>query len=166
MAAQHYGRIVCATSAGAFGSPNNADYSSAKAGVMGVVRCLAVDGAAHGILVNAVAPAAMTRMTEGFWPGTFADWFAETMRPEKVAPGAAYLLSEECALTGEVLAMGGGRIARIRYAEGEGALGEGASIEEVRAMMPQVMADERIFYPANLGERSAKVAGLFGFRAE
>ena len=85
------------------------------------------------------------------------------MAPEKVAAGAAWLLSEECGLTGEVFAMGGGRIARMTIAEGEGAIGGTGTIEEVRAMMPRVMADERWFYPRNLGERSVKVASLFGF---
>ena len=132
-----YGRIVLATSAGAYGAPNNADYSSAKAAQIGLTRCLAVDGAEHGILVNAVAPSAQTRMTDGFFPGTFADWFADTMAPEKVAAGAAFLLSEECEITGETFAMGGGRIARIALAEGEGAIGADRSIEEVRAMMPR-----------------------------
>ncbi len=163
MAAQAYGRIVLATSAGAYGAPNNADYSTAKAAQIGLTRCLAVDGATHGIRVNAVAPSAITRMTEGFHPGDFADWFARTMLPEKVAPGAAFLLSADCTVTGEIFAMGGGRIARIVISEGEGVLGEGGSIEEVRAMLPQVMADERLFHPANLGARSVKVAGLFGY---
>lgn len=163
MAAARYGRIVLTTSGGAIGAPNNADYSSAKAAQIGLTRCLAVDGAAHGILVNAVAPAALTRMTDGFFPGAFADWFAETMAPEKVAAGAAFLLSEDCAITGEIFAMGGGRIARMTIAEGEGAIGAEGSIEEVRAMMPRVMADDRWFYPRTMGERSMKVASIFGF---
>ena len=77
--------------------------------------------------------------------------------------GHAYLLSEDCAVNGEIFAVGGGRIARMTIAENEGAIGSGTSIEEVRAMMPQVMTDERFFYPKDLGERSAKVAALFGF---
>ena len=163
MARAHYGRIVLATSAGAYGAPNNADYSSAKAAQIGLTRCLAVDGAEHGILVNAVAPSAQTRMTEGFFPGKFADWFAEVMAPEKVAAGAAYLLSEECAITGETFAMGGGRIARIALAEGEGVMGAGGSIEDVRAMMPGALADTAFFHPRNMGERSMKVASILGF---
>ena len=122
--------------------------------VTGAARCLAVDGAPHGILVNAVAPSAATRMTDGFAPGTYADWFNRTMAPERVAPGAAFLLSDECTLTGEVLAMGGGRIARIVLAEAEGVFGAGDSIEDVRAMMPQVAADRTFFFPANLAELS------------
>jgi NAD(P)-dependent dehydrogenase (short-subunit alcohol dehydrogenase family) len=92
MARAGYGRIVLTTSGGAYGARNNADYSSAKAAQIGLTRCLAVDGAEHGILVNAVAPSAHTRMTDGFFPGKFADWFAEIMAPEKVAASAAYLL--------------------------------------------------------------------------
>jgi NAD(P)-dependent dehydrogenase (short-subunit alcohol dehydrogenase family) len=163
MARAGYGRIVLTTSGGAYGARNNADYSSAKAAQIGLTRCLAVDGAEHGILVNAVAPSAHTRMTDGFFPGKFADWFAEIMAPEKVAASAAYLLSEECAITGETFAMGGGRIARIALAEGEGVVGVDLSIEEVREMMPRVMADTTFFKPRNLGERSLKVASILGF---
>ena len=48
-----------------------------------------------------------------------------------------------------------------RAGRGQGVLGSGSSIEEVRAMLPQVMADTRFTYPANLAERSAMVARVF-----
>ena len=82
-----YGRIVLTTSAGAYGAPNNADYSSAKAAQIGLTRCLAVDGAAHGILVNAVGPSAMTRMTEGFFPALSPTGSPTPWRRRKSRPG-------------------------------------------------------------------------------
>ena len=60
-------------------------------------------------------------------------------------------------LNGEIFAIGGGRIARMMIAENEGVIGSGASIEEVRDMMPQVIADTSFFHPKDLGERSADV---------
>ena len=90
-------------------------------------------------------------MTERFHPSAYADWFHHTMTPEKVAPAAAYLLSEDCAVNGEIFAVGGGRIGRIMIAENEGAIGTGPSIEEVRDLMPLVLADERFFHPGDLG---------------
>lgn len=163
MVRQQYGRIVLAPSGALYGAMGNTDYAAAKSAQIGVTRCLALEGVADGIRVNAISPAARTRMTERFHPSAFAEWFHATMAPEKVAVGAAYLLSEDCAVNGEIFAMGGGRIARMMVAETDGLVGEGASIEEVREVMPQVLADESFFFPKDLGERSARVSTVFGF---
>jgi hypothetical protein len=101
-------------------------------------------------------------MTEGFPPGAYADWFQRIMTPEKVAAAGAFLLSETCEVSGEAFAIGGSRIARVTLAEAEGVTGL-ETTEDARAGMPQVMADTRFFYPRDLSERSAKVAGVFGF---
>jgi NAD(P)-dependent dehydrogenase (short-subunit alcohol dehydrogenase family) len=163
MTRQRYGRILYMTSGGIYGALGNAPYAAAKSAYIGLTRCLAVEGAEHGILVNAIAPAARTRMTEGFQPSAYADWFFATMQPEKVSIGAAYLMSEACTVNGEIFAMGGGRIARITIAESEGVMGTGASIEEVHDAMPRVTGDDRFFHPKDLSERSARVARVFGF---
>lgn len=164
MARRHYGRILYMTSAGIYGSLGNAPYAAAKSAYIGMMRCLAIDGASHGILVNAAAPSARTRMTERFQPSAYAQWFFDTMPPEKVATGAAFLVSEGCGVSGEIFSLGGGRIARVTLAESQGVIGPGASIEDVRDAMPRVMADSCFFYPKDLSERSARVAGLFGFQ--
>jgi NAD(P)-dependent dehydrogenase (short-subunit alcohol dehydrogenase family) len=163
MARQHFGRLVLMPSGALFGAMGNTDYAAAKSAQIGVTRCLALEAPKDGIKVNAIAPAARTRMTERFHPSAYAQWFYATMTPEKVAVAAAYLLSEDCAVNGEIFAVGGGRIARLMIAENEGVIGSGASIEEVREIMPQVIADQSFFHPKDLGERSAKVAALFGF---
>lgn len=163
MARQGYGRLLFTPSAGIYGALGNTPYAAAKAGLLGAVRCLALEGADHGIRVNAVLPAAQTRMTEGFPPGAYADWFQRTMLPDRVAMPAAYLLSAACAVSGEAFAVGGGRIARVTLAEGEGVLDAGDAIEQARDAMPRVMADTAFAYPRDLTERSVRVAGLFGF---
>ncbi len=61
---QHYGRVVMTTSTGMLGLPGNLSYATAKGGVVGLMRNLAVEGAPHGIKVNAIAPAAVTRMAD------------------------------------------------------------------------------------------------------
>ena len=114
MAAQDYGRVVMTTSSGMFGLPNNLSYAAAKAGVIGLTRSLATAGARHGIKVNLIAPAAMTRMAGGGGSGT------EHMAPELVAPMAAYLAHEDCPVSGEIYAAGAGRFARIFIAQTEG----------------------------------------------
>jgi NAD(P)-dependent dehydrogenase (short-subunit alcohol dehydrogenase family) len=105
MVEHRYGRIVMTTSAGIFGLPNNTSYATAKGAVIGLARSLASAGTVHGIRVNCVAPAAMTRMA-----GT-AD--APQMSPELVAPLVAYLAHEDCPVSGEIYAAGAGRFARV-----------------------------------------------------
>jgi NAD(P)-dependent dehydrogenase (short-subunit alcohol dehydrogenase family) len=163
MARQHYGRIVFMPSGAIYGAMGNTDYAAAKAAYIGITRCLALEAPKDNIRVNAISPSARTRMTERFHPSAYAEWFYATMPPEKVATGAAWLLSEDCSVNGEIFAVGGGRIARMMIAENEGVVGSGESIEDVRDIMPKVMADERFFHPKDLGERSARVAALFGF---
>lgn len=163
MARQGHGRLLFTPSAGIYGALGSAHYATAKSAYLGLVRCLALDGRAQGILVNALMPAAQTRMTEGFPPGAFADWFQATMLPEKVAAAGAWLLSDDCAITGETFAVGGGRIARVTIAETEGVVIPDISVERAGGAMPQVMADERFFYPRDLSERSGRVARVFGF---
>ncbi len=165
MRQQNYGRIILATSAGIYGSHGNAHYAAAKAAQIGALRCLAIEGRANGIRVNGIAPSARTRMTERFTPSAYAEWFFNTMKPEAVATGAAYLLSEACEISGEILSLGGGRIARIVLSECEGVLAAGGSIEDVRDVMPQLMTDSNFFHPQDLAERSTKVAAFLGFHS-
>lgn len=113
MVEQGYGRVVMTTSSGMFGLPNNLSYATAKAAVVGMTRSLALAGAAHDIKVNAIAPAAFTRMA-GQGPGP------DEMAPHLVAPMAAYLAHESCPASGEIYAAGFGRFARIFIATTEG----------------------------------------------
>src|SRR5439155_11414438 len=85
---------------------NNSSYATAKGGVIGLVRSLSVAGTRHGIKVNLIAPAATTRMS----PDASA---APQLAPDDVAPMVAFLAHEDCPVTGEMYAAGGGRFARI-----------------------------------------------------
>jgi NAD(P)-dependent dehydrogenase (short-subunit alcohol dehydrogenase family) len=118
-----YGRIVMTTSAGMFGLPNNVSYATAKGAVIGLTRSLTTAGAAHGIKVNLIAPAALTRMAgrptnevdqAGRGPGS------AQMSPDQVAPMVAFLAHEACPVSGEIYAAGAGRFARIFIASTEG----------------------------------------------
>lgn len=163
LAAQGYGRILYMTSAGIYGSAGNAPYAAAKAAIIGMTRCLALEGAEQGVRVNAMAPAALTRMTERLPSSAYADWFRRTMRPERVAPTAAWLMSEACDVNGEVFHVGGGRIARMTLAESAGMSLAGETPEDVRDAAPAVLADEGWFHPATLTERALRVAAQLGY---
>ena len=116
MAAAGYGRIVNTVSAAMLGVPEWSAYGAAKGAVLGLTLNLAAEGKPLGIHVNATAPAAATRMltdTTEALPQAAVDRMMATMSPALVAPVAAYLAHESCALNGEIFTTSGGRVARI-----------------------------------------------------
>jgi NAD(P)-dependent dehydrogenase (short-subunit alcohol dehydrogenase family) len=149
---QEYGRIVMTTSSGVFGLPANTSYAAAKGGVIGLTRSLAVAGRKHGISVNAIAPAAMTRMA-----GHVPDTVAERMDPDLVAPMAAYLAHEDCPVSGEIYAAGSGRFSRIVLASTPGYVHDGPapSIEDVAAQWSAINDETGYTVPADLMSWSA-----------
>ncbi|MGI5200683.1 SDR family NAD(P)-dependent oxidoreductase [Spirillospora sp. CA-108201] len=109
MAEQRYGRIVLTTSSsGLLGTFGQASYAAAKAGLVGLMNVLSLEGARYGIRVNAVSPTAATRMTEGL-----LGEMAERFDPRHVAAVATYLASEQCELDRHILTVGGGRVGRV-----------------------------------------------------
>ena len=116
MREQGYGRIISTSSAsGLFGNFGQANYGAAKAGLAGLTRVLAIEGAGHGIKVNAIAPIAATRMTENL----LGD-LAARVSPESVSPVVAYLAHHDCAVNGNIYSVAGGRVARIVAVETAG----------------------------------------------
>ncbi|MFF0007568.1 SDR family oxidoreductase [Streptomyces tibetensis] len=107
-------RVVNTTSgAGLLGSVGQGNYSAAKAGIIGLTLVAAAEMGRYGVLVNAIAPAARTRMTEA----TFAETMTapgsgfDAMAPENVSPLVVWLGSAACAgVTGRVFEAAGGRI--------------------------------------------------------
>ena len=98
MVDQGYGRIVMTTSSGMFGLPENLSYATAKAAVIGLTRSLTTAGAAHGIKVNLIAPAAFTRMAgqaAAETDPTGGGAGSTQMSPDLVAPMVAFLAHED-----------------------------------------------------------------------
>ena len=116
MREQNYGRIIStSSSSGLFGNFGQANYGAAKMGLVGLTRVLAVEGSKYGIQANAIAPLALTRMTEALLGP-----LGEKVAPECVSPLVAYLAHESCEATGRVFSAGGGRIAEVFIAEAQG----------------------------------------------
>jgi len=105
--------INTSSGAGLLGSVGQGNYSAAKAGIAGLTLVAAAEFARYGVTVNAIAPAARTRMTEQ----AFADDMAapaggfDAMAPENVSPLVVWLGStESSAVTGRVFEVDGGRV--------------------------------------------------------
>ena len=107
-------RIVNTSSgAGLLGSLGQGNYSAAKAGIVGLTLVAAAELARYGVQVNAIAPAARTRMTETVFAETMAapDTGFDAMAPENVSPLVVWLGSATSeGVTGRVFETEGGRI--------------------------------------------------------
>lgn len=98
------------------GNMNHAAYDTAKGALSGLTRNLALEGEVHGIKVNCLFPGAFTGMVkravssvdQSISPNLDID-----MRAELVAPTAAWLVHEECGLTGAFFASSSGRLGRV-----------------------------------------------------
>jgi NAD(P)-dependent dehydrogenase (short-subunit alcohol dehydrogenase family) len=125
MRAQKGGRIICFSSGSAAGNTGQANYSAAKAGILGLVRTGARDLAKYGVTVNAIWPSAATRMTATVPEAATALRAERGIRrttggrpqirdPKHVAPMVAYLASDLATnITGQTFAIGGERMALI-----------------------------------------------------
>lgn len=153
---QGYGRVVMTTSAGMFGLPANLAYATAKAAVIGMTRSLATAGADHGIRINLIAPAAMTRMA-GRPSDADADAAASAMAPELAAPMVAYLAHEDCPVSGEIYAAGAGRFTRLFIASTVGYLHDGGTptIEDVAGHWTTINDEHGYSVPRDLEDWSA-----------
>ena len=153
MREQGYGRVVCtSSSSGILGNFGQSNYGAAKTGLVGLVRVLAAEGARYDIRVNAIAPLARTRMTE-----QVLGPLAERLSPALVSPVVAWLCSEDCSVTGEVYAVGGGRVARFFTGLTSGWFDPELTIESVRDHLDLIRAEDGYTTPGSLGEELAEL---------
>ena len=152
MREQGYGRIISTSSAaGVFGNFGQANYGAAKMGLVGFMRVLAVEGAKYNIKANAIAPLALTRMTESLFSGAMA----EKLQPELISPIVAFLAHEDCPVSGEVYSVGGGRVARVFIGETPGYFNANLTMEDVRNNFEQIRNEDGYIVPANISEETA-----------
>ncbi|MEU9091695.1 SDR family oxidoreductase [Streptomyces sp. NPDC048428] len=108
-------RVVNTSSgAGLLGSVGQGNYAAAKAGIVGLTLVAAAEMGRYGVQVNAIAPAARTRMTEATFAETMAapgEGAFDAMAPENVSPLVVWLGSAACAgVSGRVFETEAGRI--------------------------------------------------------
>jgi len=112
-----YGRIVLATStSGLYGTYGQTNYSAAKLGIVGFMNALKLEGKKYNISVNTIAPLAASRLGIGIFP----DGIMTMIKPGFVTAAVAFLCSEQCSASGDIICAGGGHYARARVVESEG----------------------------------------------
>ena len=157
MREQGYGRIISTSSAaGIFGNFGQTNYGAAKMGLVGFTRVLAVEGAKYNIKANAIAPLALTRMTENLMGG-----LGDRLDPGLVSPAVAFLAHEDCPVSGQVLSVGGGRVAHVFIAETQGFTKDGLTLEDVRDNWATITDQSGYGVPSNLGEETAMFLNAF-----
>ncbi|HTH06699.1 MAG TPA: SDR family oxidoreductase [Ilumatobacteraceae bacterium] len=157
MREQGYGRIVSTSSAaGVFGNFGQTNYGAAKMGLVGFTRVLAVEGAKYNIKANAIAPLALTRMTENIMGG-----LGDKLDPGLVSPLVAYLAHEDCPVSGQLFSVGGGRVAQVFLGETKGYYKADLAVEDVRDNWSTITDQSGYAVPNNLGEETALFLPFF-----
>ena len=113
MREQNFGRIVFTTSSGGLsGNFGQANYGAAKMAMIGLMNCLKIEGQKYNVHSSAVAPVALSRMTENLFP----EGIGERFLPEYVTPAVIYLASDD-APNGAIIGAGAGVFTQFRIFE-------------------------------------------------
>jgi NAD(P)-dependent dehydrogenase (short-subunit alcohol dehydrogenase family) len=130
MRAQNYGCVVNVMSSAMLGIGAIAPYAAGKAGLFGLTRDAAIQGRENNICVHGVNPVSASRLSKG---APQEAWLNEHFPPHLAAEAITYLCSKECEASGDVFAIGGGRIARSAFFTGHGFRDEALTAESVAA---------------------------------
>lgn len=136
-----YGRILMVSSnSGLYGNFGQTNYSAAKMAVVGFMNTLKLESARNNITINALAPLAATRIAEP--SGIFETYDADLVTPDAVAAMVAYLVSEDCTDSGNVISATAGYYSRIQVMEGAGVQvdpRETMTPEKISELWPQIV---------------------------
>lgn len=159
MREQGYGRIVMTSSQnGTYGNFGQAGYATAKAGLLGLMKVLAIEGEGKNVRTNTIVPVASSRMTVGTIIDDASD--AERLRPEAVAAGVLHLVSND-APNGTILNAGGGCFSVTELPETRGAfLGLDPTPEDVREHWSEITAGGYVDVLPNGPAQFAKFLGM------
>lgn len=154
MVKQKYGRFVMITSdAALIGIPHLAHYAIAKTGLVGLARMLSIEGKAHNIRANALGVAAYTRAIREVFshraapmPADEEELWQKYLRPDIVAPVAAYLLHEDCAITGQIITTAAGHVSNEFLATTEGYTDLNLTPEAVKNHLREIMDANRGYH--------------------
>jgi NAD(P)-dependent dehydrogenase (short-subunit alcohol dehydrogenase family) len=163
MEKQGYGRVITTTSTGMLGLADNLAYATAKGALIGFTRSLAVAAAPKGILVNAIAPNAVTRPSlSAKKPNVVTAGRADAARLQAletglVSPMVAYLSHESCEVNGEILIAGAKRFSRWFLGVTPGWVAEGVpTIEDIVEHWDEINDETGYYTPTSLNDWASK----------
>ncbi|HYI03035.1 SDR family NAD(P)-dependent oxidoreductase [Hyalangium sp.] len=160
-----YGRIIFTSSAaGLYGNFGQANYSTAKLGLVGFARTLAHEGAKKNVFVNVVAPIAGSRLTETILPKEVT----EALKPEYVSPLVAVLCHEDSQENGGLFEVGGGFMSKLRWQRTEGVrfkLGRNITPELVQNNWERLTDFGKATFPADVAEATQPVMENLGTKS-
>src|SRR5262249_17894439 len=114
---KQYGRVIMTISAaGLYGNFGQANYSTAKLGLLGLTHTLAIEGASRNVFCNAIAPIAGSRLTATVRP----EELLAALKPQYASPLVSYLCHESSQENGGVFELGAGWFARLRWQRTKG----------------------------------------------
>jgi NAD(P)-dependent dehydrogenase (short-subunit alcohol dehydrogenase family) len=140
--------VNTSSTSGLLGNPGQTNYGAAKAGIAAFSMIAAQELSRYGVRVNAIAPAARTRMTDST-PGLSDIVRApsdesqfDTWDPANISPLVAYLATEDCPATGRVFFVQGGTIRNFQNWTMTDSLDRSArwTVEELKVEMPRLGA--------------------------
>jgi NAD(P)-dependent dehydrogenase (short-subunit alcohol dehydrogenase family) len=145
MIEQDHGRIIFVTSqAGLSGQPGLSHYAAAKTAFVGLARVLALEGAEHGIQVNALSVTAFTRTMSAWFEQNSRDpekerlriaareWWERYMPTNGPSQMAVWLAHEDCDINGQIVDATGSYVAHQYLAITEGYSKVGLTPEDIR----------------------------------
>lgn len=147
MSAQNYGRIMMTTSSsGLYGNFGQSNYGAAKMALVGLMQTLSIEGGKHDIRVNALAPTAATRMTNGLYPEAMLN----AIQASDVVP-AMLVLAAQDAPNRTILCAGAGSFEAAHISLTQGIfLGRSDDVaEQLLARLQEVKSSEGQTIPVN-----------------
>ncbi len=161
MREQNYGRILFTSSGvGLYGNFGQANYASAKMGMVGLMNVLKQETSKFNIKINTIAPNAATRMTSNLFPQEVAD----LLRPEYVTSLVVFLVSENNNDNGMIFNCFGGWYSRTVVLCSQGVLlGDGKrdiSAEEISDNWNKITATENLRPLGSIAESFGYIAPL------
>lgn len=154
MREQKYGRILFTSSpSGLHGIFGQANYGAAKAGMVGLMNALHLEGAKYDIRVNVLSPSARTRMTEDLG---IPEPLLDMMTPEAITAGAVYLISDD-APSRAILSCAAGGYSRAYVVETDGVYlaPDKQTPEEIAAHWETISSTDNPHYPKQSSDAMA-----------
>uniref|UniRef100_A0A8C9TF40 Hydroxysteroid (17-beta) dehydrogenase 4 n=1 Tax=Scleropages formosus TaxID=113540 RepID=A0A8C9TF40_SCLFO len=144
--------IMTSSAAGIYGNFGQANYSTAKLGLLGFSNTLAIEGQKYNIYCNTIAPTAGSRLTQTVMAQDLLDFF----KVEYVSPLVLWLCHEQCEENGSLFEVGGGWIAKLRWERTQGAIlrhqNQSMSPEAVRDHWDKICNFQNATKPASVHE--------------